>query len=232
VVHFDEVTSIYPAGTEADNNDPQHLQGTLRGEPTEEEYSGHEYEDHNPSKRCCYSMSVLLEKPWVTQFFRICAVLNLLSLACSSPWRVCSGSSEDERSDCEGVFYQYVVIASVDFIVSIVYTVQLIFVIQSVLFHRFWEKKGHVSLVYSYFDRQEYFYCKVVALMRLTSITWTQAFLANIQNSQLGAGLGLFMSHDPLIGFASHSARFVRPASSMITIPESMSRFVAWDQSM
>ena len=144
VVHFDEVTSIYPAGIEADNSDPQHLQGTLRGEPTEEEYSGHD-EDHSPSKRCCYSMSVLLEKPWVTQFFRICAVLNLLSLACSSPWRVCSGSSEEERGNCEGVFYQFVVIASVDFIVSIVYTVQLILVIQSVLFHRFWEKKGQVN---------------------------------------------------------------------------------------
>lgn len=149
VVHFDEVTSIYPP--EDDPSDPQYRQGTLRPEPTEEDYRGHEYEEHGPSRRCCYNTSTLLEKPWVTQFFRVCAVLNLLSLACSSPWRVCdgtSGSPEGEIKDCEEVFLQFVIIASVDFIVSIVYTIHLLLVFQSILFHTFWGRKKNVSLLW------------------------------------------------------------------------------------
>lgn len=151
MVHFDEITSIYPAGPEDESNDPQHLQGTLRREPTDEDYSSPEYEDHGPSRKCCYNMSTLLEKQWVIQFFRGCAVLNLLSLACSSPWRVCNKTSmpsEELQSmveDCNGVFLQFVIIASVDLVVSIVYTIHLVLVLQSILFRSFWERKANVS---------------------------------------------------------------------------------------
>ncbi len=145
VVHFDEVTSIYQAGAENDSSDRQHLQGTLRREPAEEDY-GHEYEEHGRSKRCCYNVSILLDKHWVTQFFRACAVLNLLSLVCSSPWKVCERTQSLEnstKSDCQAVFFQFVIIASVDFIVSIVYTIHLFLVIQSILFQSFWDRKVH-----------------------------------------------------------------------------------------
>lgn len=133
-VHFDEVTSIYPAGPD-ENYDPQHQVGFLRREPNEDYYQGAEYEDRVSSKKWCYTCNTLLERPWVGRFFSLCSVLNLLSLACSSPWRVCELESTKDFDECGGVFLQFVIITFVDFVLSIVYTIQLTMATQCILVH-------------------------------------------------------------------------------------------------
>lgn len=62
---------------------------------------------------------LLVEKRSVRQFFRLCAVVNVLSLMCSGPFMDC----EAEGYDC---FVQYVTIASVDFVLSVLFTMQLV----------------------------------------------------------------------------------------------------------
>ena len=124
-VTFDAITSVYPFD---DFSDPQVQDTGTLGEEEEEE------EDPGNSGRY-YTCSTLLERRSVRRFFRLCAVLNLLSLAFSAPLRVCTDTPEDINcttaqdppgEDCDGVFAQFVTIAVVDFIVAVLYTFQLV----------------------------------------------------------------------------------------------------------
>ena len=120
---FDETTSIFPlartpGGTTNGLPGPPDL-GTLRSEPEEEE-------DELGGSDSCYVCSSFMGKRSVRKFFQVCAVINLLSLMFSAPLRVCDSSMTE---DCEDVFIQYVVIAVVDFVLAVVYTVQLVLVV-------------------------------------------------------------------------------------------------------
>lgn len=137
-VTFDAVTSVYPFEDFSDSH--LHDTGTLRSEVEEEE-------DQAVSGKC-YACNTLLERRGVRKFFRLCAVLNLLSLAASAPLRVCSDlnlpegtksctmfeSKPELEEDCKGVFIQFVVIAVVDLIVAILYTFQFVLRLQYTFF--------------------------------------------------------------------------------------------------
>lgn len=132
-VTFDEITSVFPLDSR-DLPDRQHA-GTLRSDSEENDDQG--------SYDTCYTCNTLLERRWVRRLFRLCAVLNLLSLACSAPLRVCEerkntglgNCTGEEEESCIGVFTQFVVIAIVDFVVSLLYTLQLIMRIQYTVFY-------------------------------------------------------------------------------------------------
>ncbi len=126
-VTFDEITSIYPLpGSEV--SDLQQEVGALRGEPEEEE------EDYGQSSsERCYSCNTLLEKKRVRQFFRVCGVINLLSLAFSAPLQTCS-EGNNQGDNCDGVFIQFVTIAVIDVLVSLVYTVKFIMQLHYTIF--------------------------------------------------------------------------------------------------
>ena len=140
-VHFDEITSIYPAD---ESNDPHHQLGTLRGDSNNDGDRGAEYEDRMNGTRCLYTCSTLLERPWVGRFFSVISLLNLLSLACSSPWRVCDSAIDGGLDRCEDVFFQFVIITAVDFVISLVYTIQLFMVAQYTIFQCY---QDHISKV-------------------------------------------------------------------------------------
>lgn len=129
-VHFDETTSIYPL--EPVFPDTQQLVGTLTSEP--------EDDDDQAGSGKCHTWNTLLERRSVRRFFRVCAVLNLLSLAFSAPLRVCPPITEEGQGgnstdgSCDGVFVQFVVIAVVDLILAVLYTVQLIMRLQYNIF--------------------------------------------------------------------------------------------------
>lgn len=120
-VTFDETTSIFRAPADVHNglstSGPD--LGTLRSEPEEEE-------EELGGTDSCYACSTLMEKSRVRKFFQVCAVINLLSLMFSAPLRVCG---PDTPEYCDDVFIQYVIIAVVDFVLSVLYTVQLVLVI-------------------------------------------------------------------------------------------------------
>ena len=63
----------------------------------------------------------LVENKWVRRFFRVCAVLNLLSLMFSASFYTCL---RDDSEDCDKVFVQYATITSIDFVLALIYTVQ------------------------------------------------------------------------------------------------------------
>ena len=133
-VHFDETTSIFPLRPDEDSDSLSQQVGILRGVATDDDLQGAESEDRVCSKRCCYTYNTLLERPWVGKLFRWLSVINLLSLACSSPWQVCKQGSSSEWNECKGVFLQFVIITFVDFVVSVVFTIQLILATQCILF--------------------------------------------------------------------------------------------------
>ena len=123
-VTFDEITSIYPL--EGDSTDPQQQVGILRSDPEEETL------DQGRHTRC-YTCNTLVEKKSIRIFFRFCAVVNLLSLGLSAPLRVCS-LDNDEENKCLDVFYQFVIIAGVDLVLSILYGVQVYLWTQYLIF--------------------------------------------------------------------------------------------------
>ena len=147
-VHFDEITSIYPL--EPGNDvfpDTQQLVGTLTSEP--------EDDDDQAGSGKCHTCNTLLERRSVRRFFRVCSVLNLLSLAFSAPLRVCplpaaEGNSTEEDKSCEGVFIQFVVIAVVDLILAVLYTVQLVMRLQYNIFVWYTHRKKVTYLGHSY----------------------------------------------------------------------------------
>ena len=133
-VTFDAITSIYPLDEAGDSH---HL-GTLASEVEEE--------DEQSGSNRCYTCNTLLERRSVRWFFSLCAVLNLLSLVFSAPLRMCepegianctqwgNGTSTESGGDCTGVFAQFVVIAIVDFVLAIFYTIQLVLRLQYAVF--------------------------------------------------------------------------------------------------
>ena len=117
-VTFDTQTSVYhpdqPQGTLTETKDDDEV-GTKVG------YSG------------CFPCHYLVERRWARRLFRVLAVFNLTSLIFASPLKKCSGDSED---DCTGVRIQFVVIACVDFMLAVLYTLQTLLRIEYSIYLR------------------------------------------------------------------------------------------------
>lgn len=111
-VTFDHQTSIFP-----ENGDGGEQQGLLKG-PKEEEEA-----EQIPSRGSCYGCHLLVENKAARRLFRVCAVLNLISLVFSAPLRSCTTGENDK--DCfNGVFAQLVIITVLDFVLALLYTLQ------------------------------------------------------------------------------------------------------------
>lgn len=107
-----------------------------------EEGSG---EDDSTRHLCSEKCVTLVEKRRVRQFFRLCAVVNVLSLMASGPFQSCrlnTRAPDDTGYDC---FPQFVTIACVDFVLSVLFTVQLVARLQ----YAWWYRKtaGKVSVL-------------------------------------------------------------------------------------
>lgn len=98
-----------------------------------EEGSG---EDDSTRHLCSEKCVTLVEKRRVRQFFRLCAVVNVLSLMASGPFQSCSLNTrapDDTGYDC---FPQFVTIACVDFVLSVLFTIQLVARLQYAWWYR------------------------------------------------------------------------------------------------
>lgn len=107
-----------------------------------EEGSG---EDDSTRHLCSEKCVTLVEKRRVRQFFRLCAVVNVLSLMASGPFQPCrlnTRAPDDTGYDC---FPQFVTIACVDFVLSVLFTIQLVARLQ----YAWWYRKtaGKVSVL-------------------------------------------------------------------------------------
>ena len=88
-------------------------------------------------------------------FHSVCAFVNVLSLIFSAPFVACdnddyiegsgSGDLENDSGRCDRLFVWFVVITCIDFIVSIVYTLQLIARVECAIYLRI--HKDRVSVV-------------------------------------------------------------------------------------
>ena len=109
-----------------------------------EEGSG---EDDSTRHLCSEKCVTLVEKRRVRQFFRLCAVVNVLSLMASGPFQSCRSNMTNMRNNDTGYdcFPQYVTIACVDFVLSVLFTVQLVARLQ----YAWWYRKtaGKVSVL-------------------------------------------------------------------------------------
>ena len=115
-VTFDKQTSVY----EGERLELRDLHG---GEEEEEllRSTGGKW-------RSCY---VLVEKRRYRQFFRFCAFVNILSLLFSPPFQYRQCVDPDQEADrqttitdCTVVFTQFVFATCVDFVLSLIYTLQ------------------------------------------------------------------------------------------------------------
>ena len=80
----------------------------------------------------------LVEKKRVRQFFRLCAVVNVLSLMASGPFQPCRSMRTDNRNETNyDCFPQFVTIACVDFVLSVLFTIQLVARLQ----YAWWQRK-------------------------------------------------------------------------------------------
>ena len=115
-VTFDRQTSIFP-----ENGEGEGQQGVLKVEEAEEE----EVEQRS-GRRSCYGCHFLVENKVTRRLFRVCAVLNLVSLVFSAPLNRCEPHLciREVRDCCEDVFIQLVVITILDFLLAIIYTIQ------------------------------------------------------------------------------------------------------------
>ena len=114
-VTFDRQTSIFP-----ENGEGEGQQGVLKVEAEEEEVerrSGH---------GSCYGCHFLVENKVIRRLFRVCAVLNLVSLVFSAPLKNCEVSKcrPEIRDCCEDVFIQLIIITILDSLLAVIYTVQ------------------------------------------------------------------------------------------------------------
>lgn len=90
------------------------------------------YEGEKVSRNWCFLLRVQVEWSCSRLFFRIFAVINFLSLIFSGPLFECKPSgvdslpnaSDENSSQCNAVFIQFVTLTAVDFILAIVYTLQ------------------------------------------------------------------------------------------------------------
>lgn len=100
-----------------------------------EEGSG---EDDSARRLCLEKCVTLVEKKRVRQFFRLCAVVNVLSLMASGPFQQCRPMRPDNRSETDyDCFPQFVTIACVDFVLSVLFTIQLVARLQ----YAWWQRK-------------------------------------------------------------------------------------------
>ena len=111
-VTFVHQTSIYP-----DDGEGEEQQGLLKGSKEEEEV------DQRPIRGNCYGCHFLVENKLARRLFRVCAVLNLISLVFSAPLRQCDPAGGNEQF-CDHVFVQLIIIAVVDFLLAILYSLQ------------------------------------------------------------------------------------------------------------
>ena len=133
---FDHQTSIYP-----ENGDGEEQQGLLKG-PKEEEEA-----EQIPSRGSCYGCHLLVENKVARRLFRVCAVLNLISLVFSAPLRRCNEGDED----CfYGVFAQLVIITVLDFVLALLYTLQTYVRLQYSLYR--WRRKKQVVILIPIFN--------------------------------------------------------------------------------
>ena len=109
-VTFDRQTSIFP-----ENGGGEGQQGVLKvGEGDEEEI------EQRSGRGSCYGCHFLVENKIARRLFRVCAVLNLISLAFSAPLKSC----EPGTNRCDDVLIQLVIITILDSLLAIVYTIQ------------------------------------------------------------------------------------------------------------
>lgn len=130
-VTFDHQTSIYP-----ENGDGEEQQGLLKG-PKEEEEA-----EQIPSRGSCYGCHLLVENKATRRLFRVCAVLNLISLVFSAPLtRRCN---KGDKHCFDGVFAQLVIITVLDFVLALLYTLQIYVRFQYSLYR--WQRKKQVVI--------------------------------------------------------------------------------------
>lgn len=107
-VTFDRQTSIFPGEGEGQ-------QGVLKEEV--EQRSG---------RGSCYGCHFIVENKVARRLFRVCAVLNLISLVFSAPLNRCDVHQcrPEIRDCCDKIFIQLVIITIVDSLLAVIYTVQ------------------------------------------------------------------------------------------------------------
>ena len=105
-VTFDKQTSVYPPseGELKDGEDEEELLNSASGK-----------------WRSCY---VLVEKRIYRQFFRFCAVVNILSLLLSPPFKYRQCKEDGSVPECVAVRAQFIVVTCVDLVLSLIYTLQ------------------------------------------------------------------------------------------------------------
>ena len=129
-VTFDHQTSIFP-----EDGDGEERQGVLKGAKGEEEEI-----ERRPGRGSCYGCHFLVENKVARRLFRVCAVLNLISLMFSAPWKRCDPPQEcdpDVWGDCcDLIFVQLVIITILDTLLALVYTIQTYVRFQYSLYQR------------------------------------------------------------------------------------------------
>ena len=132
-VTFEHQTSVY-----AENSESQERQGVLKGTEEEEEV------EQRPGRRSCYGCHFLVENKVARRLFRVCAVVNLISLVFSAPLLVCN-PEEGEKEDCKDVFIQLVFVTILDFLLALIYTIHTYIRFQYSLYLYHQRKKKQVS---------------------------------------------------------------------------------------
>ena len=132
-VTFDHQTSIFPEDGEGEGQ-----QGVLKGEEEEIE--------QRSDRGSCRGCHFLVENKIARRLFRVCAVLNLISLVFSAPLTRCnSDECSANVTDCyNSIFIQLVVITILDFLLAVIYTVQTYVRFQYSLYQRERRKQVHV----------------------------------------------------------------------------------------
>lgn len=144
-VTFDHQTSIYP-----DKGEGQEEQGLLKGSDEETEQKS--------DRGSCYGCHFLVENKVARRIFRVCAVINLISLAFSAPLYDCS---PDNESDCDRVFVQLIIITVLDFFLALLYTIQTYVRFQYSLYQH-WRRRQVCSFIKT-----------IVCLLGVTIRYWT-----------------------------------------------------------
>lgn len=114
-VTFDRQTSIFP-----ENGEGEGQQGVLKVDEAEEVV------EQQSGRGSCYGCHFLVENKIIRRLFRVCAVLNLISLVFSAPLNRCEVHQcrPEERDCCDSVLIQLIVITILDSLLAIIYTVQ------------------------------------------------------------------------------------------------------------
>ena len=130
-VTFDQQTSIYP-----EDGGGEQQQGLLK-----EAKDGEEEVEQRPARGSCYGCHFLVENKIARRLFRVCAVLNLISLVFSAPLRSCEPGMQKY---CDHVFAQLVIITVLDLLLAILYTIQVYVRFQYSLYQHIKKKQVRV----------------------------------------------------------------------------------------